>query len=69
MIPYWMVNFLIWTGLLNRISTVFRLAATNHSEVISQLTQNKDLQALSAYLFYGENQSNKLLSFHHAECP
>ncbi|XP_060882825.1 all-trans-retinol 13,14-reductase-like [Labrus mixtus] len=53
MIPYWLVNFLVRTGLLHRISCVFRLAATNHSEVMSRLTQNKDLKALSAYLFYG----------------
>ncbi|XP_044037978.1 all-trans-retinol 13,14-reductase-like [Siniperca chuatsi] len=53
MIPYWLVNFLVQTGLLDRISSVFRLAATNHSEIMSSLTQNKDLQALSSYLFYG----------------
>ncbi|KAM4530065.1 all-trans-retinol 13,14-reductase-like [Odontesthes bonariensis] len=52
-IPYWLVNFLIRTGLLDRISCVFRLARTNHSEMISRLTKNKDLQALTAYLFYG----------------
>ncbi|TMS15565.1 Putative all-trans-retinol 13,14-reductase [Larimichthys crocea] len=27
--------------------------ATSHSKVMSRITQNKDLQALSAYLFYG----------------
>uniref|UniRef100_UPI0037E72136 all-trans-retinol 13,14-reductase-like n=1 Tax=Semicossyphus pulcher TaxID=241346 RepID=UPI0037E72136 len=53
MIPFWLVNFLVRTGLLHRISSVFRLAATNHSEIMARLTQNKDLQALSAYLFYG----------------
>ncbi|XP_041634348.1 all-trans-retinol 13,14-reductase-like [Cheilinus undulatus] len=53
MIPYWLVNFLVQTGLLHRISSVFRLAETNHSEIMSHLTQNKDLKALSAYLFYG----------------
>uniref|UniRef100_A0A3Q1I4T0 Amine oxidase domain-containing protein n=1 Tax=Anabas testudineus TaxID=64144 RepID=A0A3Q1I4T0_ANATE len=52
-IPYWLVNFLIQTGLLHSISSVFRLAGTNHSAIMSRLTQNKDLQALSAYLFYG----------------
>ncbi|KAM9783801.1 all-trans-retinol 13,14-reductase-like [Syngnathus typhle] len=52
-IPYWLVTFLVRTGLLDRISTVFRLATTNHSEIMSRLTKNKDLQALSAYLFYG----------------
>ncbi|XP_031595469.2 all-trans-retinol 13,14-reductase-like [Oreochromis aureus] len=52
-VPYWLVNFLIRTGLLHWISSVFRLATTSHSELISRLTQSKDLQALSAYLFYG----------------
>uniref|UniRef100_A0A3P9L2C0 Amine oxidase domain-containing protein n=1 Tax=Oryzias latipes TaxID=8090 RepID=A0A3P9L2C0_ORYLA len=53
MIPSWLVKLLIWTGLLNRISSVFCLATTNHAAMMSRLTQNKDLQALSAYLFYG----------------
>ncbi|CAL1588694.1 unnamed protein product [Knipowitschia caucasica] len=52
-IPYWLVKFLVQTGLLDRISSVFSLATTNHSELMSKLTQNKDLQTLSAYLFYG----------------
>ncbi|KAJ4932503.1 hypothetical protein JOQ06_010923 [Pogonophryne albipinna] len=52
-IPYWLANFLVRTGLLDRISSVFSLATTSHSEMMSRLTQNKDLQALSAYLFYG----------------
>ncbi|KAM3597516.1 uncharacterized protein V6R79_005627 [Siganus canaliculatus] len=53
MIPYWLVDFLVRTGLLHRLSSVFRLASTSHSEMMSRLTGNKDLQALSAYLFYG----------------
>ncbi|XP_047213503.1 all-trans-retinol 13,14-reductase-like [Girardinichthys multiradiatus] len=53
MLPYQVVNFLIQTGLLDKISSVFRLATTSHSEMMSRLTQNKDLRALSAYLFYG----------------
>ncbi|XP_069543493.1 all-trans-retinol 13,14-reductase-like isoform X3 [Brachyistius frenatus] len=52
-VPYWLVHFLVRTGLLDRISSVFRLATSSHSEVMSRLTQNKDLQTLSAYLFYG----------------
>lgn len=54
MLPYPLVNFLIWTGLLDKISSIFQLATTRHSEMMSRLTQNKDLQALSAYLFYGD---------------
>ncbi|KAG7505122.1 all-trans-retinol 13,14-reductase-like [Solea senegalensis] len=58
MIPYWLVIFLVRTGLLAHISSVFRLATTSHSELMSRLTQNKDLQALSAYLFYGAGRTH-----------
>ncbi|KAM6957729.1 all-trans-retinol 13,14-reductase-like [Aplochiton taeniatus] len=53
MMPYWLVGFLVRSGLLYGISSVFRLATSSHSEIMSGLTKNKDLQALSAYLFYG----------------
>ncbi|KAK2832813.1 hypothetical protein Q5P01_016702 [Channa striata] len=52
-IPHWLVNFLVRTGLLGHMSAVFHLATTNHSEMMSHLTRNKDLQALSACLCYG----------------
>ncbi|KAM6904656.1 all-trans-retinol 13,14-reductase-like [Xenentodon cancila] len=52
-LPFWLANVLIQTGLIYRISSVFHLARTSHSEMMSRLTKNKDLQALSAYLFYG----------------
>ncbi|CAG5898276.1 unnamed protein product [Menidia menidia] len=52
-IPSWLVTVLVRTGLLHRMSAVFRLATTSHSDMMSSLTENKDLQALSAYFFYG----------------
>ncbi|MBN3305468.1 RETST reductase, partial [Amia calva] len=51
--PLWLVRFLIRTGILHRISPIYGLATTSHSELLGKLTQNKDLQALSAYFFYG----------------
>ncbi|KAG9343799.1 hypothetical protein JZ751_013180 [Albula glossodonta] len=53
MMPLGLVRFLIWTGILSRISPIFRLAATSHTDIMASLTQNKDLFALSAYFFYG----------------
>lgn len=50
MMPIWLVNFLARTGLLERISSVFRMAITKHTEKMATLTKNKDLHALSAYL-------------------
>ncbi|XP_034046293.1 LOW QUALITY PROTEIN: inactive all-trans-retinol 13,14-reductase-like [Thalassophryne amazonica] len=55
LIPFWLVKFLVKprTGIIRHISSVFRLATTSHSEIMSHLTEEKDLQTLSAYLFYG----------------
>uniref|UniRef100_H3B1Q8 Si:ch1073-13h15.3 n=1 Tax=Latimeria chalumnae TaxID=7897 RepID=H3B1Q8_LATCH len=52
MIPLWLSKLLIRTGLIYWISPVFRLAATSHSELLNDLTSNKDLQTVLTYLFY-----------------
>ncbi|XP_028842731.1 all-trans-retinol 13,14-reductase-like isoform X2 [Denticeps clupeoides] len=53
LLPLWLVRFLIRSGLLGRISSIYGLASTSHSHLMSTLTSNKDLLTLSAYLFYG----------------
>ncbi|XP_029429951.1 all-trans-retinol 13,14-reductase-like [Rhinatrema bivittatum] len=53
MVPLWLALALIRSGLVNWISPIFKLAASSHSEVLGQLTSNKDLQAVFSYLFYG----------------
>ncbi|XP_050571486.1 all-trans-retinol 13,14-reductase-like [Cygnus atratus] len=53
MVPRWLAALLLRTGLVHRISPVFRMAATNHSEAVARLTANQDLRALLGYLFYG----------------
>ncbi|XP_064255709.1 LOW QUALITY PROTEIN: all-trans-retinol 13,14-reductase-like [Passer domesticus] len=51
--PRWLVAALLRSGLLPRLSPVFRLAATSHSQAAARLTANRDLRALFGYLFYG----------------
>ncbi|XP_072549859.1 all-trans-retinol 13,14-reductase-like [Salminus brasiliensis] len=53
MMPLWLVRGLIRMKLLDRISRVFSLASSSHSHMMSKLTRNKDLMALSSYFFYG----------------
>uniref|UniRef100_A0A8C5TZ39 All-trans-retinol 13,14-reductase n=1 Tax=Malurus cyaneus samueli TaxID=2593467 RepID=A0A8C5TZ39_9PASS len=51
--PRWLVTLLLRLGLLPRLSPVFRMATTSHSQAVAQLTSNPDLRALFGYLFYG----------------
>ncbi|XP_052641186.1 all-trans-retinol 13,14-reductase-like [Harpia harpyja] len=53
MVPRWLAALLVRTGLIYRISPVFRMAATSHSEAVARLTADRDLRALLSYLFYG----------------
>ncbi|KAK1160309.1 all-trans-retinol 13,14-reductase [Acipenser oxyrinchus oxyrinchus] len=52
-VPLWMSMFLIKTGLIYWISSIFKLAITSHTDILNQLTQNKDLHTVFSYLFYG----------------
>ncbi|XP_062364039.1 all-trans-retinol 13,14-reductase-like [Cinclus cinclus] len=51
--PRWLVTLLLRSGLLPRLSPVFRMATTSHSQAAARLTSNHDLRALFGYLFYG----------------
>uniref|UniRef100_A0A493TRE9 RETST reductase n=1 Tax=Anas platyrhynchos platyrhynchos TaxID=8840 RepID=A0A493TRE9_ANAPP len=53
LVPRWLAALLLRTGLVHRISPVFRMAATGHSEAVARLTADQDLRALLSYLFYG----------------
>ncbi|TRZ10630.1 hypothetical protein HGM15179_016471 [Zosterops borbonicus] len=55
--PGWLVTALLRSGLLPRLSPVFRMATTSHSRAAARLTANRDLRALLGYLFYGQRLS------------
>lgn len=56
LVPVPLAKFLVHTGLANRISSFFRYSSRNLTEVVNELTQNKDLRAVFSYVFgtYGE---------------
>ncbi|XP_010177571.1 PREDICTED: putative all-trans-retinol 13,14-reductase, partial [Mesitornis unicolor] len=50
LVPHWVAALLLRTGLLHRLSPVFRMAATSHSDAVAQLTADPHLRSC---LFYG----------------
>lgn len=56
LLPSPIARFLVHTGLVSRLSSFFRYASRSLSDVVSELTQNKDLRAVMSYIFgtYGE---------------
>lgn len=54
--PRWLAKFLVKTGLINLITNYFKYSKRTVAEVLDELTDNKDLQAVLAYSFgdYGK---------------
>uniref|UniRef100_A0A4W3HGQ7 Retinol saturase, tandem duplicate 2 n=1 Tax=Callorhinchus milii TaxID=7868 RepID=A0A4W3HGQ7_CALMI len=50
MIPLWLALFLIRTGIINWITSMFKLAVTPLNEVVNKLTSNQDLRAVMCYI-------------------
>lgn len=57
LLPAPVSKFLVFTGLIGRMSSFFQLAPRSLTEVVNELTDNKDLRAVFAYIFgtYGTN--------------
>ncbi|XP_038152833.1 inactive all-trans-retinol 13,14-reductase [Cyprinodon tularosa] len=53
LIPQWICLFLLKSGIADLISPVFRLSGTPATEFMNTLTNNKDLQVIFSYFFYG----------------
>uniref|UniRef100_W5N617 Amine oxidase domain-containing protein n=1 Tax=Lepisosteus oculatus TaxID=7918 RepID=W5N617_LEPOC len=53
LVPLWLALFLIKTRLVHCFSSIFRMSATSHTEVLNTLTSNKDLHVIFSYFFYG----------------
>lgn len=56
LLPSPVAKFLAYTGLANRMSYFFSYGSRSLSEVVSNLTENKELRAVLCYIFgtYGE---------------
>ncbi|XP_059494671.1 all-trans-retinol 13,14-reductase [Stegostoma tigrinum] len=53
MIPFPLAKFLVRTGMVHWISTIFKVASTSLTKVVNELTENQDLRAVFCYIFTG----------------
>ncbi|XP_034046121.1 all-trans-retinol 13,14-reductase [Thalassophryne amazonica] len=49
--PVFLAKFLVYTGLATRLSFFFKIASRSLTDVVSELTENKDLRAVFSYMF------------------
>jgi len=58
--PLPLAKFLAYTGLAERLSFFFKMASRRLTDVVNELTENKDLRAVFTYIFgtYGRGESN-----------
>lgn len=66
LLPTPLAKFLVHTGLANRLSSFFRYGSRSLTDVVSELTQNKDLRAVMSYVFgtYGKIPKDASFSMH-----
>lgn len=64
--PLPVAKFLVYTGLAERISFFFKIASRSVTEVVNELTENKDLRAVFSYVFgtYGNIPKDSSFSMH-----
>ncbi|CAL8274400.1 unnamed protein product [Lota lota] len=64
--PLPLAKFLVYTGLANRLSFFFKMASRSLTDVVNELTENKDLRAVFAYIFgtYGSIPKDTSFSMH-----
>lgn len=59
LLPAPVSKFLVSTGIIRRLSSFFQMAPRSLTEVVNELTDNKDLRAVFSYIFgtYGTTAS------------
>lgn len=64
--PLPLAKFLVYTGLAERISFFFKMASRSVTDVVNELTENKDLRAVFSYIFgtYGNIPKDSSFSMH-----
>ncbi|CAJ1076264.1 all-trans-retinol 13%2C14-reductase [Xyrichtys novacula] len=64
--PAPLAKFLVYTGLVRRLSSFFEMAPRSLTEVVNGLTENKDLRAVFAYIFgtYGNMPKEASFAMH-----
>ncbi|KAL7845798.1 hypothetical protein AOLI_G00239900 [Acnodon oligacanthus] len=53
LVPLWFARFILWSGIADWISPIFKYSRTSTLEMISSLTDNKDLLTVLGHISYG----------------
>ncbi|XP_036413560.1 inactive all-trans-retinol 13,14-reductase-like [Colossoma macropomum] len=53
LVPLWFARFILWSGIADWISPIFKYSRTSTLEMISSLTDNKDLLTVLSHICYG----------------
>ncbi|KAI4877125.1 hypothetical protein NFI96_026476 [Prochilodus magdalenae] len=53
LVPLWFARFILWSGIADWISPIFKYSRTSTSQMISSLTDNKDLLTVLSHICYG----------------
>ncbi|XP_047427779.1 all-trans-retinol 13,14-reductase-like [Mugil cephalus] len=64
--PAPLAKFLVYTGLAKRLSFFFKMASRSLTDVVNELTENKDLRAVFSYIFgtYGNMPKDASFAMH-----
>ncbi|KTG11706.1 hypothetical protein cypCar_00020360 [Cyprinus carpio] len=52
MFPLWFARFIVWSGIADLISPIFRYSRTSTTDVVKSLTSNLDLLTVFSQIFY-----------------
>ncbi|XP_052420468.1 inactive all-trans-retinol 13,14-reductase [Carassius gibelio] len=72
MVPLWFARFILWSGIADLISPIFRYSRTSTTDVVKSLTSNLDLLTVFSQIFYGVPPKNSscmidALFLHHSK--
>ncbi|KAF4108773.1 inactive all-trans-retinol 13,14-reductase [Onychostoma macrolepis] len=72
MVPLWFARFILWSGIADLISPIFKYSRTSTTDVVKSLTSNLDLLTVFSQIFYGVPPKNSscmidALFLHHSK--
>ncbi|XP_073701213.1 inactive all-trans-retinol 13,14-reductase-like [Garra rufa] len=53
MFPLWFARFILWSGIADSISPIFRYSRTSTTDMVKSLTSNQDLLTVFSQIFHG----------------
>ncbi|XP_051762436.1 inactive all-trans-retinol 13,14-reductase-like isoform X1 [Ctenopharyngodon idella] len=61
MVPLWFARFILWSGIADLISPIFRYSRTSTTDMVKTFTSDRDLLTVFSQIFYGVPPKNSSL--------